>query len=621
MSQSTSLLGRLFQLVWNVVVGIYKLFIVLALVVSGLLLWFALREGPGVKIENNVALVVAPTGVLVDQVDRDPSQAFFEDVAGETSSQSTVRDMTRALENAADDTRIRFAVLKLDGLMGASLPQLTELITAMKTFQETGKKIVAYGPWYDQSHYFAASQADEIVLDPQGMVAIEGFSLYTSFFKEALDKLGVKINVFRVGEYKSAVEPFTRNDMSPEARAANLEWLGDLWAGYGATVAAGRGLPATAAMDYVTGLRAGLEAQAGDAAALALERKLVTHVETLREFRSRMAADVGTDDSHGSFRQVHYLDYLRTVERERARADAGQKTRIALVVVQGEIVDGYGDVGYAGGETVSELLDRARRDEDVAAVVLRVNSPGGSVWASEQIRRQVQHLRADGKPVVASMGGVAASGGYWVSMDADQIFAHPTTVTGSIGIFGLVPTLDGSLAKIGIRSDGVGTTPLAGALRIDRPLGEDMKAIIQSLINKGYADFISGVAKARELPLEEVNEIARGRVWSGLAAQQRGLVDSLGGLDDAAAAAAQLAEIGADEWVLEEFAPERSLIGRLLSRFSGSLGLLRGHLPGLASWARAWLEQRDVERLLRAFNDPNGMYAHCFCTPAADRPR
>lgn len=199
MSQSTSLLGRLFQLVWNVVVGIYKLFIVLALVVSGLLLWFALREGPGVKIENNVALVVAPTGVLVDQVDRDPSQAFFEDVAGETSSQSTVRDMTRALENAADDTRIRFAVLKLDGLMGASLPQLTELITAMKTFQETGKKIVAYGPWYDQSHYFAASQADEIVLDPQGMVAIEGFSLYTSFFKEALDKLGVKINVFRVG--------------------------------------------------------------------------------------------------------------------------------------------------------------------------------------------------------------------------------------------------------------------------------------------------------------------------------------------------------------------------------------------------------------------------------------
>lgn len=619
MSQPTSLPGRLFRFVWNLVVGIYKLFVILFLVLSGVLLWLALRDGPGVKIENNVALVVAPTGVLVDQIDRDPSQAFFEDVAGEVTSQSTVRDMTQALENAAGDTRIAFAVLKLDGLQGASLPQLGELAGAMKTFQETGKKIVAYGAWYDQSHYFAASQADEIVMDPYGVVAIEGFSFYTSYFKDALDKLGVKINVFRVGEFKSAVEPFTRNDMSAEARAANLDWLGDLWQDYGQTVAAGRGLPETAASDYVGAFRSGLEAKAGDAAALALERKLVTHVETLREFRTRMAADVGVDDSHGSFRQVHYLDYLGTVKREKLRQAGRDKTRIALVVVQGEIVDGYGDVGYAGGDMVSELLDRARRDEDVAAVVLRVNSPGGSVWASEQIRRQVQHLRDEGKPVVASMGGVAASGGYWVSMDADQIFAHPSTVTGSIGIFGLVPTLDESLAKLGIRSDGVGTTSLAGALRLDRPLSEEMKAIIQAMINKGYADFINGVAAARELDVAEVDRIARGRVWSGQAALERGLVDSLGGLDAAAAAAAQLAELGPGEWVLEEFAPERSLVGRLLSRFSGSLGGL--HLPVLAGWARDWLQQRDVERLLRAFNDPHGMYALCFCTPAADRPR
>jgi protease IV len=255
MSQPTSLPGRLFRFVWNLVVGIYKLFVILFLVLSGVLLWLALRDGPGVKIENNVALVVAPTGVLVDQIDRDPSQAFFEDVAGEATSQSTVRDMTQALENAAGDTRIAFAVLKLDGLQGASLPQLGELAAAMKTFQETGKKIVAYGAWYDQSHYFAASQADEIVMDPYGVVAIEGFSFYTSYFKDALDKLGVKINVFRVGEFKSAVEPFTRNDMSAEARAANLDWLGDLWQDYGQTVAAGRGLPETAASDYVTAFR------------------------------------------------------------------------------------------------------------------------------------------------------------------------------------------------------------------------------------------------------------------------------------------------------------------------------------------------------------------------------
>lgn len=616
MSETKSPIRRVFGFIWGTVLFVFRAMLVVSLLASLGLMWLTFRGGPTVTVEDNVALILAPTGVLMEQIDQDPGQRFLEDLSGELPAQSRLRDLTEALSFAKDDPRIAFVVLKFDALWGAGLPQLEELATELRAFRAAGKKVIAYGPWYDQTHYYVAAQADEIVMDPMGIVAVEGYGLYNNYFKEALDKLGIDVHVFRVGEYKSAVEPFTRSDMSDEARAANLDWLGDLWRDYGKAVAEGRKLPATTTDDYVRDLRAGLDRFGGDAAAYAKERGWLTHVETLTEFRARMAETVGYDEDHGSFRQIHHLEYLSAIRAERlvTPTDAPE-AKVALIVVQGEIVDGPGDAGQAGGDTIAELLDEARRDEDVRAVVLRVDSPGGSVWASEQIRRAVQQLKLEGKPVVASMSSVAASGGYWVSMDADQIWAHESTITGSIGIFGLLPTLDRSLAKLGIRTDGVGTTSLAGAFRLDRPLTPEMGAIIQSQIEKGYRDFIEGVAKGRNMPVEKVDELARGRVWSGADAKEMGLVDQTGSLQQAADAAAQLAGLAADAYTLDERQQSRDLASRLLARFSGSIDLEL--IPGASAWLREWTARADIERVLRSFNDPRAMYAHCFCTPTS----
>lgn len=620
------MIKKLFGLVWWLAKLVYRVFAVLILLATIALIWFAVKGGPPITVDHNVALIIAPSGEIVDQGHSDAAQRLFESFSGEPPQHSTLRDMLDALDAARKDDRIRLAVLKLDGMTGAGLAQLDELRAAVERFREAGKQVVAYAPSYDQKQYYAASSADEIVIDPLGMVMVEGLSTYRNYFADALARLGVDIHVFRVGEYKSAVEPYVRNDMSVDAREAEQAWLGDLWGRYGANVAASRDGKATMVEDYVNGLRAAMVDSDGDAAAYALGSQLVTHVETLAQFRERMAAIVGEDDEIGSFRQIHYLDYLTAREEEGIlHAEAAAKKKVALVVVEGEIVDGYGDVGQAGGDEIAELLDEAQRDEDVAAVVLRVNSPGGSVTASEEIRRQVQQLREAGKPVVASMSSLAASGGYWVSMDAERILAHETTITGSIGVFGLIPTLDRSLAKIGVHTDGVGTTALAGALRLDRPMNDEVAAIVQASVNKIYRDFIGGVAAARKLPVEKVDEIARGRVWSGQRALELGLVDAIGDLQQAADQAAELAGLADDAYTLEEFTPVRSFAQELMlqfgqSRIAGDLfGRVFGHTLAddlLTLWQAT--PQAQSTALLRGFNDPRGVYALCDCELAAD---
>ena len=510
------------------------------------------------------------------------------------------------------------AVVKLDGLNSAGLAQLEELNAAIDRFKASGKPVHAYAPSYEQSHYFVAAHANDISIDPLGMVAVEGLSSQQMYFKDALDKLGVVVNVFRVGEYKSAVEPFIRNDMSAEAKTANLDWLGDLWNRYGSLTSVARQLPTDSIDQYVNGMAAGMQRLQGDAAAYAKEAKLVTHIETLSEFRQRMAETVGMDEDLGSFRQIWSEDYLRAVHSSRKHPPA--QSQIALVVVQGEIVDGPGQPGYAGGDTIADLLDEARRDDQVAAVVLRVDSPGGSVYASEQIRRAVQALKADGKPVVASMSSVAASGGYWVSMAADKIIAHESTITGSIGIFGLVPTIDKPLEKLGIHTDGVGTTTLAGAMRIDRPLTPEVKAIIQSSIEKGYRDFINGVAEGRSLQPEAVDRIARGRVWSGLKAKELGLVDGFGGLDAAVTAAAELAELDSGSYELDERHPGMSTPLQTLLHFFGQAAVQSQALGSLSGLVRQLSQAPELRSSLAWINDPRGAYARCFCAVNLGRP-
>ena len=613
MKSSPSLLGRLFGALFALIDAVYKLVVILLLLVIVGGIWMALQGGPAPQMEDKVALVIYPTGQLVDSTDSDAAQRFFEDLAGEAPAQTSLRSLTDALEKGAQDPRITLAVLKLDGLWGGGMGQLQELATAVKTFRASGKPVFAYGPYYDQSHYLVAAQADHIALDPMGMVFVEGFDVYQNYFKEALDKLGVEVHVFRVGEYKSAVEPFERNDMSPEAREANRDWLNDLWLSYGRDVGRGRQLPETAMHDYVTGLAAALRDSGGNAAELAKAKKLIDSIETQPQFRARIADKVGWDEDHGTFRQVHHREYLEVLTHEKKRQPQGDVKTIALVVVQGEIVDGDSETGLAGADTIAELLTDARLDEEVAAVVLRVDSPGGSVFGSERIRRELQSLQAAGKPVVASMSSVAASGGYWVAMDADEIWAHDTTITGSIGIFGLLPTFDKPLAKLGIHTDGIGTTPLAGAFRADRPLSPEVAILVQTQIEQGYKLFVEGVVGARELPIEKVREIARGRVWSGADALALGLVDQLGGLNEAVTAAVRLAGLDPEAYRLEEFKDEQGFpLARLLD-FSGGI---RARV--LADWLGPVAALTPVERLaasLRWLNDPRGIYAHCLCAP------
>ncbi len=612
MSETKNPVLRFFGWIWRLLIGLYRVVFALWIIVILGVIWMAFHGGPPVRVENNIALTLIPTGTLVDQ-SNSTGQTLLRQLGQTRPSQTLLRDLTAALTAAATDSRIPFAVLRLDQLDSAGLAQMQELAVAMKKFRAAGKPIYVYGESFDQNQYFIAAQADEVSLDPMGSLMLQGYGVYGNYFKDGLDKLGVQINVFRVGEYKSAVEPFLRNDMSPEAKAANQAWLNDLWDVYNQSVSSARKLPEKAADSYARNFAPEILKRAGDAAPYALDAHLVNHVETLAQFRKRISDKVGADKEKGSFRQIPFSDYLRAVKRE---AKPEPSTRIALVVVQGEIVDGESDNDSAGGDTISGLLDEARRDDDVKAVVLRVDSPGGSVFASEKIRRSVEALQDEGKPVVVSMGNLAASGGYWISMAADQIWAEPSTITGSIGIFGLIPTIDQPLNKLGIHTDGVGTTPLAGAFRMDRPLTPEMKAIVQATIERGYHEFIAGVSKGRNIPVDKVDSIARGRVWSGVAAKGLGLVDNLGGIEDAEAAAAKLGDLKPGGYRIHEMQPQRDVLGQWLNKlFGGShadLSFLAALLPQHSA-LKAPLE--DATLLLRRFNDPRGAYAYCFCTP------
>jgi len=616
MSQTKSFLARFFGFIWALFVGIYRVLVIVTVLSLALLAWTAFHGGTVPRVEDNIALAVIPTGTLVDQTDSS-SQGLIRQLSNDRPTETSLRDLIDALDAAAKDSRIPFAVVKLDDLEGGGLPQVQELAAAMQRFRASGKPIYAFGESFDQAQYYIAAQADEVSLDPMGSVLLEGFSAYTNYFKDALDKLGVQVHIFRHGQFKSAVEPFLRNDMSPEAKLANQAWLSDLWSVYNQDVSAARKLPDNAADTYVRSLAEEMQKDKGDGANVALTAKLVTRSETQAEFRKRLGVKVGLDKDKATFRQIDFASYLRAVRHDAKKTPSH---KIALVVVQGEIVDGDSDETHAGGDSISELLDEARRDDDVEGVLMRVNSPGGSVFASEKIRRAVSALKADGKPVYVSMSTLAASGGYWISMNADQIWAEPSTITGSIGIFGMIPTIDEPLAKLGIHTDGVGTTPLAGALRMDRPLAPEVSTILQAQIEKGYQNFIQGVAQARKLPVDKVDAIAQGRVWSGEAAKGLGLVDQFGGLKDAVAALAKSVKLGEDDYVIDEMQPPHDWLSQVFGRYFSesrfgarfTSSLIRGLLPTGAV-------RDEAERLgdtLRSFNDPRGEYAYCFCQPS-----
>ena len=585
--------------------------------------WMALP-----RIPDGAALVVKPTGTIVEQLS--PTDPFHQYVVtsaggGPPARETLLKDVIDAIRGAKDDPRIKALLLDLDDLSAAGMTKLRDLRAALVDFRTSGKKVVAYGDNYRQQQYYLAAQADEVYLHPQGMVLLEGFGPWVNYYKDGLDRLGVEVHVFRVGRYKSAVEPFLRNDMSPEAKEMERETYGDLWRDYLAGVAAGRRLEPGDVSGWIETLPDRLRSVNGDTARAALEGRLVDKLAARDEVRQRMIELVGEDKKNHSFRQVGVAEYLAAKGGDRTGA-TGRANAVAVVVAKGDIADGDQPPGAIGGDSTARLLRRVREDERVKAVVVRIDSGGGSAFASEVIRRECELVRKAGKPLVVSMGSVAASGGYWIATSSDEIWADADTITGSIGIFGMFPTFDKPLAKyLGIHSDGVGTTRFTNAMRSDRRLDPAVAEVVQHVIDKGYQDFLTRVAAARRMTTDEVDRIAGGRIWSGEQAKRIGLVDQLGGLDQAVEAAARRAKLekGYRVYYVEK---EMTLRQRVMAVLSASISVPasdRSEIGERSAPTTAALSvaaalrrlQADVDRLSR-WNDPRGLYAHCLCTEA-----
>lgn len=570
--------------------------------------------GGGPEVPESAALVVSPRGVIVEQLAGDPLDRAIDKLTGDERPETLARDLARAIRAAKDDERIKALLLDLGRMSGAGLSKLQDLRVVIDDFKESGKPVVATGDFFAKSQYYLASTADEIYLHTMGLVFLDGYGRFRSYYKDGLDRAEIDWNVFRVGEYKSAVEPFLRAGMSEEAREANLEWLGDLWDAYVADVSAARKLTPEQLEDAIARFNELLEEADGEASQVALRLGLVDHVGNRDAIRQRMIDLVGEDEDTHSFHRIGFRSYLEALGDEEAGDGDGA---VAVVVARGTIQNGHQPPGTIGGDSTAALIRSARHDDDVKAIVLRVDSGGGSAFASEVIRREFVLAREAGKKVVVSMGSVAASGGYWISTASDEIWASPSTITGSIGIFGMLPTFQKPLAKhLGTRVDGVGTTWLAGAGRPDRALDPQVGAAMQRMIEQGYQDFLVRVAEARDMTVEQVDEIARGRVWSGADARELGLIDQLGGLEPAIESAAALAELG-DDYRVEYL--EKTL------DFKDQM------LVEMLTFAVEWVEPetrlamrpriegvvvdyfRDKAELLLQLNDPRGIYAHCLC--------
>ncbi len=597
------------QLVFNVFFLLFLLF--------AFILLLAIAASPGVHpMKEDTALVLDLNGRLVEQFTSAPVDRVINRATGQAQPEIQLRDLLRAIEAAQDDDRIDRIVLLTDGFSSSGFAALRDVATALRAFRASGKQVVAYGVDMEQRQYYLAAQADEVYLDPQGTVLLEGFGRYRMYYREGLqDKLGVDVHLFKVGEYKSAAEPYVLDGASPEAREADLYWMNDVWQRFVADIAQARKVEAASLHAMIAELPARVQAAAGDIAKLAVDEKLVDGLKTGHEFEQMLVERGALDEDSQSFRQIGLDGYLMQVNRPHLAAD--KRPKVAVVVAQGEITYGQQAPGTVGGESTSALLRAAREDESVKAVLLRVDSPGGGVFPSEQIRREVELVQAAGKPVVVSMANVAASGGYWISMNADSIYADESTITGSIGIFGLWMTAPRVLEKIGVRTDGVGTTALAGAFDPTRPLDPNVGQLIQSVIDRGYDEFTGKVAAARDSTQAEIDVHARGRVWSGAQAKERGLVDELGGFQAALDAAAKLGKLDegyAVTYIEKPLTPFEQFVVNL-GKNSRTDGLLRVLAPTPLLLDRETLAtaERELAWLDRKGRSPFRAVAHCLC--------
>jgi protease-4 len=571
-------------------------------------------SGEETRIPDKTALVLDPSGIIVEQKTMvDPfDQILF--AAEEVETETLLKDILDAIKAAAEDDRIKAIVLDLEYLAGASLSNLQDIGRELEAFKAKDKPVYAFSEQFTQAQYYLAAHADHLYMEKgafgaMGGVYIQGLGVYPAFFKDALNKLKLQIHVFKVGVYKSAVEPLIRNDMSEPSKKATLGWLTVLWDAFRMDIARLREMPVEQFDDYVNHFDTNLSDVGGDFALLARKQGLVDDLLSREEFESQLIELVGKNGK--SYQRTGFREYVAS-DRVENPLLSDKPDRIAVIVASGVIMDGRQPDGRIGGKSLSKLIKQARDDKAVKALVIRVDSRGGSASASEQIRVELEKTQNAGKPVVVSMSGTATSGGYWMSATADKILASATTVTGSIGIFAIVPNLTDSMNSLGVYSDGVGTTPLSSATNTMLPINQIFKSTLQQTIEKGYRTFVELVARGRNMTIEEVDHIAQGRVWAGKTALELGLVDQLGDLDDAMAVAAELAELDDYDTVYlsNELSPREQIIRQLMEV---SAGFVAEYFDSPAlNITRRLIPITSSIRELASMNDPHGIYLHCL---------
>ncbi|WP_017444871.1 signal peptide peptidase SppA [Gayadomonas joobiniege] len=608
-------ISRLLSALWSTINFTRKLF--LNILFFGLLIIVLIavtKDKETFVLTEPSALVLNLSGQLVEEKTFiNPVDAVMQESLGGDNQQAeiSIHDINKVLEAAAEDDNIQIVVLELQNLIGGGLNKLDSIGERLNAIKANGKTVIASGDYYTRSQYYLASYADKVVMNPMGFVQLDGFSAYNTYFKDALDKLKVSTYIFRVGTYKSFVEPFMRNDMSDEAKTANRAWLTDLWRYYKNQVAERRNIPTSNFDEQLTIFMEKFAEANYDHAQYALNNQWVDELATREQVKKMVAEKVGWSDSKRSYRHVEFNQYLNLVNQSQFNLNQDQK--VAVVVARGTIYDGERRAGEIGGDSTARLLERARLDDSVKAVVLRIDSPGGSAFASEVIRREIDLLKAANKPVVASMSSTAASGGYWIAASADQIWAHPTSITGSIGVFGLAMTFENSFKEIGINADGVKTTEWP-VMHPAVPLSEQTQKILQKSTEAVYQKFVSLVANNRNMAFQKAEQAAQGRVWSGAQAQKLGLVDELGSFDDAVHSAAQLADIQdySVHFVQHELSQQEVFIKNLLQSADAYLDFNLFSQPQLPTELVKLYQQI---KQINAWNDPQGLYALCIECP------
>lgn len=607
-------IGQGFRFLWRALdfsrQVFFNLLILLVLigVIAGML------TGGAKKLDDKTALILDLKGTLVEQHSGNAREALLAEAQGNAKKTTQLRDILSVLESAARDNKINSAVLLLDDMGGAGLPMLREVAAAIDRFKASGKTVVAWGSSFDQKQYFLAAHANEVYLHPMGNVLLTGFGRYRNYYRDALDKVGVTVNLLKVGTYKSFAEPYVANEPSAAALEAESFLYNGMWKTYTDNVEKARKLPAGSIMQGINQLPELMKAAGDDSARLALNLKLVDGLKTRDELRELMLKRAGRDEQNKTFRQVAFDEYLARV-KPRLFGDA-----VGVVVAAGEISEGIAPPGAIGGLSTAKLIRKAREDENIKAVVLRVDSPGGSAFGSELIRRELELTRQAGKPVVVSMGDVAASGGYWISMSADEVIADEATVTGSIGVFAILPTAEKAIDKLGIHTGGTTTTWLSDPYNPLRPLNPQFGALVQSSINHIYAEFTGKAAAARKTTADKIDQVAQGRVWTGAQAKERNLVDTVGTYQDALKSAATRAHLGND-YRVSYIEPEPSKFDRLFDLFGTQVAqVLREQfqvalVPSGIPPAAATQMASDL-RWLAELNTQGKGYAaitHCLC--------